>query len=397
MKRVLHSPPARIPVSTTRSARVDPGLRSRLAARPRRGGGALRASAHRVVVGIVGASTLLAGCGFNGLYSAPLPGGANLGSHPYTLTVEFQNVLDLVPQSAVKVNDVAVGKVESIKLDGWYALVKIKVNGDVRLPANAHAELQQTSLLGEKYVQLEQPPADPVGDLRDVTATPTIPIQRTGRNPELEEVLGALSLLLSGGGLPQIRTITHELNNALSGRTGAARDLIAQLNTFVGSLNRQKDSITTAIANLDALATRLDEQKQVLLNTLDTLPGALRVLNDERGRLVMLLRGLDNLGGAATRVIEATSDTFTSALSNLDPVLTSLTRAGQDLPNSLELLLTYPFPRAVSGAVQGDYTNLSAELDLNLRDLLSNLTAGSNGRTAQSARSHELPTVPGAR
>jgi phospholipid/cholesterol/gamma-HCH transport system substrate-binding protein len=351
----------------------------------------------RVVVGVTAAGFLLAGCGFNGLYSAPLPGGANLGSHPYTLTVEFQNVLDLVPQSAVKVNDVAVGKVESIKLDGWYALVKIKVNGDVRLPANAHAELQQTSLLGEKYVQLEQPPADPVGDLRDVTATPTIPIQRTGRNPELEEVLGALSLLLSGGGLPQIRTITHELNNALSGRTGAARDLIAQLNTFVGSLNRQKDSITTAIANLDALATRLDEQKQVLLNTLDTLPGALRVLNDERGRLVMLLRGLDNLGGAATRVIEATSDTFTSALSNLDPVLTSLTRAGQDLPNSLELLLTYPFPRAVSGAVQGDYTNLSAELDLNLRDLLSNLTAGSNGRTAQSARSHELPTVPGAR
>lgn len=341
------------------------------------------------------AGLLLAGCGFHGLYSAPLPGGADLGRHPYTLTVEFQNVLDLVPQSAVKVNDVAVGKVESIKLDGWYALVKLKVNGSVRLPANAHAELQQTSLLGEKYVQLEQPPADPVGDLRDVTTTPTIPIQRTGRNPELEEVLGALSLLLSGGGLPQIHTITHELSTALSGRTGAARDLIAQLNTFIGSLDRQKDSITSAIANLDVLATRLDRQKQVLLNTLDTLPGALRVLNDERGRLVTLLRGLDNLGGAATRVIDATSGTLTTALHNLDPVLTSLTKAGQDLPNSLELLLTYPFPRAVSSAVQGDYTNLDAELDLNLRDLLSNLTAGANGQASHSARTRELPTVPG--
>ena len=343
------------------------------------------------------AGLLLAGCGFNGLYSAPLPGGANLGSHPYTLTVEFQNVLDLVPQSAVKVNDVAVGKVESIKLDGWYALVKLQVNGNVRLPANAHAELQQTSLLGEKYVQLEQPPADPVGDLRDVTTTPTIPIQRTGRNPELEEVLGALSLLLSGGGLPQIRTITHELNIALSGRTGAARDLITQLTTLVGSLDKQKDSITTAIADLNMLATSLDEQKRVLMNTLNTLPGALRVLSDERGRLVTLLHGLDDLGGAATRVIAATSDTLTSALRNLDPVLTSLTKAGQDLPNSLELLLTYPFPRAVSGAVQGDYTNLSAELDLNLRDLLSNLTAGANGRAAQSAGKRALPTVPGAR
>jgi phospholipid/cholesterol/gamma-HCH transport system substrate-binding protein len=346
---------------------------------------------------LLGASTLLAGCGFNGLYSAPLPGGANLGSHPYTFTVEFQNVVDLVPQSAVKVNDVAVGKVASIKLDGWYALVKLEVNGTVRLPANAHAELEQTSLLGEKYVQLEQPPANPVGDLRDVRTTPTIPIQRTGRNPELEEVLGALSLLLSGGGLPQIHTITHELNTALSGRTGAARDLIAELNTFVGALDKQKDSITAAIQNLDVLATRLDQQKQVLLNTLDTLPSALRVLNDERGRLVTLLHGLDNLGAAATRVIGATSDTLTSALRNLDPILTSLTRAGQDVPKSLELLLTYPFPRAVSAAVQGDYTNLDAELDLNLRDVLSNLTTGANGRAAQSARTHELPAVPGAR
>lgn len=351
----------------------------------------------RRILLVTAACLLLAGCGFNGLYSAPLPGGADLGGHPYTITVEFQDVLDLVPQSSVKVNDVAVGKVKSIKLDGWHALVTLEVNGNVRLPANAHAELQQTSLLGEKYVQLEQPPADPVGDLRKVTATPTIPIQRTGRNPELEEVLGALSLLLSGGGLPQIRTITHELNDALSGRTGAARDVISQLNTFVGSLDKQKDSITTAISNLDVLAARLDKQKQVLINTLDTLPAALRVLNGERSQLVTLLHSLDNLGGAATRVIEATSDTLTSALRNLDPVLTSLTRAGKDLPNSMEVLLTYPFPRAVSGAVQGDYTNLDAEVDFNLSDLLSNLTAGANGHAAQSAGTHGLPAVPGVR
>lgn len=349
------------------------------------------------IAALTAAGTLLAGCGFTGLYSAPLPGGANLGSHPYSITVEFQNVLDLVPQSSVKVNDVAVGKVTSIKLDGWHALVTLGVNASVRLPANAHAELQQTSLLGEKYVQLEQPPADPVGDLRKVTTTPTIPIQRTGRNPELEEVLGALSLLLSGGGLPQIHTITHELNDALSGRTGAARDLIAQLNTFVGSLDKQKDSITTAISNLNVLATHLDEQKQVLLDTLSTLPAALRVLNEERGQLVTLLRGLDNLGGAATHVIEATSDTLTSALRNLDPVLTSLTNAGQDLPNSMELMLTYPFPRGVSGAVRGDYTNLDMQMDLNLRDLLSNLTASANGHAARSSGVRALPTVPGAR
>jgi phospholipid/cholesterol/gamma-HCH transport system substrate-binding protein len=350
----------------------------------------------RVVAAVATAGVLLAGCGFNGLYSAPLPGGANLGSHPYTVTVEFTNVLDLVPQSSVKVNDVAVGKVESIKLQDWYALVKLKVNGNVHLPANAHAELLQTSLLGEKYVQLEQPPANPIGNLRDVKATPTIPIERTGRNPELEEVLGALSLLLSGGGLPQIRTITHELNDALSGRSAVARDLIAQLNTFVGGLDHQKDKITSAIENVNVLAARLDKQKQVLLDTLATLPAALKVLSKERGQLVNLLSSLDTLGGAATRVIEATSDTLTSALRQLDPVLASLIKAGQDLPNALELAATFPFPKNVRGAVKGDYTNADLILDLNLSDLLNNLTTPTNN-VSHSARTRELPSIPGVR
>lgn len=62
--------------------------------------------------------TALSGCSFNGVESLPLPGGPDLGPHPRTVKIEFANVLDLVPKSAVKVNDVSVGKVEKIELAG---------------------------------------------------------------------------------------------------------------------------------------------------------------------------------------------------------------------------------------------------------------------------------------
>jgi phospholipid/cholesterol/gamma-HCH transport system substrate-binding protein len=55
----------------------------------------------------------LSGCEFD-VYSLPLPGGADLGDDPYSVEVEFRDVLDLVPQSSVKVNDVTVGKVTVI-------------------------------------------------------------------------------------------------------------------------------------------------------------------------------------------------------------------------------------------------------------------------------------------
>ena len=51
----------------------------------------------------------------------------------------------------------------------------------------------------------------------------TIPIERAGRNPEVEEVLGALSLLLNGGGVAQMKTIASELNLALEGREDSAK------------------------------------------------------------------------------------------------------------------------------------------------------------------------------
>ena len=92
---------------------------------------------------------LLSGCGFRGAYSFNLPGGADVGDDPYTVQVEFLDVLDLVQQSAVRVADVPVGRVEKITLgNDWTAVVTLTVNGDVDLPANAVAAIQQSSLLG---------------------------------------------------------------------------------------------------------------------------------------------------------------------------------------------------------------------------------------------------------
>lgn len=100
---------------------------------------------------------------FTGIEQIPLPGGADLGDRPYEVTAEFGDVLSLAPQSSVKVNDVAVGRVTKITLapDGWRARVTMQVNGKIKLPANAYARLEQSSLLGEKFIQLAPPPKAP--------------------------------------------------------------------------------------------------------------------------------------------------------------------------------------------------------------------------------------------
>jgi len=46
-------------------------------------------------------------------------------------------------------------------------------------------------------------------------------------------VLGALSMLLNGGGVAQIKTISIQLNDALKGNEPQIRALLANLNTLV--------------------------------------------------------------------------------------------------------------------------------------------------------------------
>jgi phospholipid/cholesterol/gamma-HCH transport system substrate-binding protein len=376
----------------------------------------------RLLAGVAAAvaSTLaLSGCGFHGLYSANLPGGADLGSHPYTVTIYFGDVLDLVPQSAVKVNDVAVGKVESIRLsdakdgaaagatgavsnadggaqlNGWTARVTVEVNGNVHLPANARAAVQMTSLLGEKYVDLEQPLDQP--STQDLHSGSVIPISRTNTAPEVEQVLGALSLLLNGGGLQQIHTITTELNKALKGNEGAVRDLLTQLNTFTGTLDRQKGDIVNALDALDTLTTTLNKQKATIVHALDTFPQALEVLKDERTQLVTALSGLAKLGTVASRVVTETQTDLVSSLKSLSPVLEQLTAAGQNLPNALRIAGTFPFPVGVTRQlVRGDYANLHLILDLNLSDELCGINSALCNLLPTSASATPLTTTAGS-
>ncbi|GAA1218631.1 MCE family protein [Prauserella alba] len=319
---------------------------------------------------------LVAGCGdggFSGLYNAPLPGGADLGDRPYRITVRFNDVLDLVPQAAVKVNDVAVGRVERVRLadDGKTALADLAVNGDIDLPADAVAELRQSSLLGEKFVEL-RPPGDGggTGTLGDGDV---IPLDRTNRNPQVEEVLGALSLLLNGGGVEQLRDIVGELNDALAGNEPEIRALLTRVDELATTLDRQRGEIVRAIDGVHRLSGTLSKQRGHLATALDHLEPGLKVVSGQRQQLVGMLTSLRKLSGTGTRVVDASKQSLVANLRALTPTLEKLAETGADLPKAMQLLPSYPIPVFGESIMHGDYANVSVRLDLQLDAILENI------------------------
>lgn len=345
----------------------------------------------KAVVALLAAALVLAGCSFDP-YQLPLPGGPDVGTNPITVTAQFRDVLDLVPDSTVKVNDVTVGKITDISLQGYHALVTMQLRNDTKLPDNAVATIQQTSLLGEKFVELAAPTTG--ASANPLRTGDVITMAHTGQNPDVEQVLGALSLLLNGGGVGQLQTITRELNKTLHGREGEARSVLHQIRTFSGQLDQHKQEIVSALDALNRLSTSLNRQRDTIDATLDELPGALHSINTQRHDLVRMLKALAHLSGVGTRVINLSKDSTIATLRQLDPVLSQLQASGQNFVNAFSVALTYPFvdevvgrdPQVARNLQMGDYTNLSIKLDLSL-DQNGSLPIPSGLPT-------DLPTLP---
>ncbi|WP_329407114.1 MCE family protein [Nocardia vinacea] len=310
---------------------------------------------------------LSAGCRFDGANSIPLPGNA-IHHGAYTVRVQLRDTQNLIANSLVKADNVTVGTITAITVRDYIGDITVEIDKSVQVPANSTARLAQTSVLGAQYLELITP-KDGKTD-RPLRDGDVIPLSATTEYPATEDVLAALSLVLNGGGLEQIRTIMTELNDAFGGREDAINRSFARLVAFVDGLDTQRDNIVRAIDSLDGFSKELAAQKDTLGVGIEQIQPALAVLNDQKTQLTTMLDRVGAFGAQAAQVLHSSRDDLTADLHNLQPTLTQLAAAGSDLAGSLLVALSFPFPVTVAErAVKGDYVNLFLTLDLTVEGI----------------------------
>lgn len=348
--------------------------------------------------GALGSVILLfgAGCTWNGLNSLPLPGAEGHGDGAYEVTIEMPNVTTITRNSPVRVNDVNVGSISSMKVEDYTAIVTVALNGDVRLPANAHAKIGQTSLLGSQHLELFPPPdGNPEGTLSDGDL---IPIERAGVYPTTEQTLSALSVVLTDGGLAQFETISQELNAALDGRQLDTKEVIEQLETTVSGLDEQRADIIAAMEGLDRLSRQIDEQNDTLARALAQMPEAVGLLNDQKQELTTALVSLGDFGHKANQIIDAGGgENLAANLADITPVLDGLANSGRHLTRVLSSLITFPFPQAgIDNFIRGDYANLYIHADASNERLGETLLLGTEFGNRMAGLEGYVGLAPGS-
>ena len=318
------------------------------------------------------------GCGlqnWQGLNSLSLPGTEGNGPGSFTIEAEMPDINNIQPNSRVRVGDATVGHITKIELQGWHALVTMRLNGDVALPDNATAKIGLTSILGSQHIELI-PPTDAPSQGR-LHQGSLIPLSHSASYPTVEQTLAAVSTVLNGGGLAQIQDITEAFSTAFRGREQDLRSLIGEIDKFTGNLNNQTDDIIAATESLNTLAATFAANQPVLDRALATVPEALAVLNNERDNLVEAADQLRKFADLVVSTVDGSKQNLIKELKDIGPVLESLANAGPSLTRALSLILTFPFPNeTIEKWQRGDYANMTAIVDLTLSRIDQGLFTG---------------------
>jgi len=308
------------------------------------------------------AAVVLSSCGWRGISNVAIPGGPGSGSGSYTVYVQVPDTLAINGNSKVMVADVFVGSIRAINLKNWVATLTLGLSKSVKLPKNALAKIGQTSLLGSQHMELVTPPNPSPELLKDGD---TIPLKNSSAYPTTEQTLASLSLILRGGGIPNLEVLQNEVFNIFNGRGEQIRSFLGKLDTFTDQLNQQRDDITHAIDSTNRLLGYVGNRSDVLDRTLTDIPPLIKHFADTQNLLINAIDSVGRLSQAADQYLSEARGPLHTDLQALQCPFKELGRASPYLIGALKLILTQPYDiDTVPKMFRGDYQNISLTLDV---------------------------------
>jgi phospholipid/cholesterol/gamma-HCH transport system substrate-binding protein len=308
------------------------------------------------------AAMVLSSCGWRGISAVTIPGGPGSGSDSYTIYVQVPDTLAINGNSKVMVADVFVGSIKSIQLKNWIATLTLGVSKSTKLPKNALAKIGQTSLLGSQHIELLAP-ENPSPEL--LTNGATIPLKNSTAYPTTEQTLASLSLVLRGGGIPNLETLQNEVYAILHGRGQEIRAFLGKLDTFTRQLNEQRDDITHAIDSTNRLLAYVANRNDVLERVFTDIPPLIKHFADTQNLLINAVDSIGQLSQVTAKYLGEARGPLHTDLEALQCPLRELGKGSPYLIGALKLILTQPFDiDTVPKIFRGDYQNVSLTLDV---------------------------------
>jgi phospholipid/cholesterol/gamma-HCH transport system substrate-binding protein len=258
-----------------------------------------------------------------------------LGDRPfggsYAVALDLPVAGGIFPNAPVAYRGVPIGRVAAVTLAGDGVRVTLRIDRDVRVPADLRAVVAQRSAVGEQYVDL-RPNRDGGPYL---SAGDTIAREQTSTPLPMETLLSGLDELVRSVGVENLSIVVDELGKAFEGNESALRRLLEANTLLLQDTDRHLPEILQLIHDgQTVLATQAESADAIRrwAASLAQLTDALRGADGDLRRLlaegppavdetVRLLHGLDPAVGALLGNLVAVNDIAVRRLAGIEQIL----------------------------------------------------------------------------
>ncbi|MBY8856584.1 MlaD family protein [Nocardia sp. CA2R105] len=264
------------------------------------------------------------------LDTLPLP-APSVGSGSYSLTATFDNALNLPVKAKVRLDGADVGEVASMQADNYTAVVSMRIESGVRIPAGSTAELRSATPLGDVFVQLAPPP-HPNPAAPDLGDGANISLPSTSAAATIEELLTRASLLVSGGAIENLTRLANNLGRAVGGRGDRLADMIAQTTQLVNNLAARSNNIRDVLATTANLSATLAAQRPGLGDAVAAAGPALLVIGENTQNIVDLIGQVNRISQQLSHFPSVNGTNDGSLISSVNKLAAGLNTAATN-PN----------------------------------------------------------------
>ncbi|OBK94641.1 mammalian cell entry protein [Mycobacterium asiaticum] len=186
-------------------------------------------------------------------------------------TATFTDVSGLDVGNDVRISGVQVGKVEAILLEGRTAKVDFTALNTHPLYRNTIAAVRYQNLLGQRYVELVQPPA--AGDRLPTGAA--IPLGQTVPSFDITRLFNGFRPVFQTLDAAQLNQFGENLLRLIQGDDSGIGPVLRDLDAISKYAVNRQAVITVLLRNLSALSQDLGGKSQQLFHLIDALTDAL--------------------------------------------------------------------------------------------------------------------------
>jgi len=350
----------------------------------------MRLPAAVAALSLLGAG-LLTGCGLDA-GDLPLP-GVTVPGESFLLDAEFDDTLNLATGAKVKVNGIDVGKVKEVKADGFHAIAVLRVQENAAIRRGATARLRYNTPLGELFVDIRSPEQGTLLGAGDTMVPP-----ETSTAPTVEDALASASLLINGGGLEQLQTITREFQTAVRKRGPTIRQLLDRTTDFLVEANATTADIDRALTALAGASKALNARRDIVNRAVREITPAAKALRENTDEVVVLLQELVKLGKQANTLVGASRADLLRTIRELGPVLAAFYSLRGQFGSGLRAL--QKAGNALGTVISGDWLPAIVSADLGQSvlgptDSGGGGAGGGGGVQLPGLPPIQLPTIPG--